>query len=104
MVTDLLDLSKVLSCKLGMPPDPTLNTASWYDIAHQFPGPWRSLVKLCVSKRVDMEQSATAVDFSDVWREPLGGEDIEYQCDECSRATTYGGLTAHQAHTSTWQG
>ena len=44
-----------------------------------------------------MEQSATAVDTSDVRREQLDGEDIEYQCDECSRVfSTYGGLTAHQ--------
>ena len=57
------------------------------------------LVKLNVSKSVDMDQSATAVDPSDVRREQLDGEDIEYQCDECSRAlTTNGSLTTHQAH------
>ena len=37
MVTDLSDMSKVLSSKLGMFPDPTLDTAPWYVIAHQFP-------------------------------------------------------------------
>ena len=57
MVTDFFDMSKVLSCKLGMLPNPTLNTAPWFDLAHQFPGAWRSLVKLDVSKRVDMDQS-----------------------------------------------
>ena len=78
MVTDLFDMSKVLSCKLGMLPDRTLNTGPWYDIAHQFPGAWRSFVKLYVSKRVDMDQGATAVDPSDVQREQLDGEDIDY--------------------------
>ena len=46
-----------------------------------------------------MEQSATTVDTSDVRREQLDGKDLEYQRDECSRVfSTYGGLTAHQAH------
>ena len=90
MVTDLSDKSKVLSSKLGMLPDPTLDTA------HQFLRPWRSLVKLYMSKRAE---DATALDPSDVRRELIDGEDTEYRCDECSRAfTTYGGLTAHQAH------
>ena len=94
--TDLSDMSKVMSSKLGMLPDPTLDTAPWCDMAHQFPGPWRPLVKLYVSKRVE---EATALDPSYVRRELIDGEDTEYQCDECSRAfTTYGGLTAHQAH------
>ena len=97
MVKDLFDMSRVLSGKLGKLPDPTLNPGN--DMAYQFPGAWRSLVKLCMSERVDMDQSATAVDPSDVRLEQLDGEDIEYQCDECPRVfTTYGGLTAHQAH------
>ena len=57
------------------------------------------LVQLYMSKCVDMDQSATAVDPSDVRREQLDEEDPEYQCDQCSRAfSTYSGLTAHQAH------
>ena len=92
MVTDLSDMSKVLSSML---PDPTLDTAPWYDMAHQFPGPWRSVVKLNVSKRVE---DGSALDPSDVRRELIDGEDTDRQCDECSCAfTTYGGLTAHQA-------
>ena len=79
-----------------MLPDPTLDTALWCDIARPFPGPWRSLVKLHMSKRVE---DATALHPSDVQRELIDREDTEYRCDECSRAfTTYGGLTAHQAH------
>ena len=83
MVTDLSDMSNVLSSKLGMLPDPTLDTrgATW----HQFPGPWRSLVELYMSKRVE---DATALDPSDVGRELIDGEDTEYRCDECSRALT----------------
>ena len=48
-VTDHFDTSKVLSSKLGMLPDPTMDSAAWYDIAHQFPDAWRSLVKFYVS-------------------------------------------------------
>ena len=59
MVTDRSVMSKVLSSKLGMLPDPTLDTAPWCDMAHRFPGPWRSLVKLYMSKRV---ADATALD------------------------------------------
>ena len=81
MVKHLFYMSRVLSSKLGKLPDPTLNTAPWYDIAYLFPG------------------ASSAVDTSDVRREQLDGEDIECQCDECSRVfSTYGGLTAHQAH------
>ena len=81
-MTDLSDMSKVLSSKLGMLPDPTLDTAPWCDIAHGFPGQWRSLVKLFVSKRVE---DATGLDPSDIRRELIDWED---QCDECSRAPT----------------
>ena len=76
MVTDLSDMSKVLSSKLGILPDPTLDTAPWYDIARRFPRPWRSLVRLYMSKRVE---DATALDPSDVRRELIDGEDTEYQ-------------------------
>ena len=94
MVTDLSDMSKVLSSKLGMLPDPTLDTAPLCDMAHQFPGPWRSLVKLYMSKRAE---------DASVRRELIDGEDTEYRCHERSRAfTTYGGLTA--PGTSAWQG
>ena len=96
MVTDLSDMSKVLSSKLGMLLDPTLDTAPWCDMAQQFPGPWRSLVKLYMSKRVG---DATALDPSDVRPELIDGEDTEYRYDDCSRTfSTYSGLTAHQAH------
>ena len=99
MAKDLFDTSRVLSSKLEQLPDPFLNTTPWYDVAFRFPVAWRALVKLYMSKCVDMDQSATAVDPSDVQREQLDEEDPEYQGDECSRAfTTYGGLTAHQAH------
>ena len=96
MVTDLSDMSKVLSSKLGMLLDPALDTAPWCDMAHQFPGRWRSLVKLYMSKRAE---DVTALEPDDVWRELIDGEDTEYRCDECSRVfATFGGLTAHQAH------
>ena len=68
----LFDMSRVLSGKLGKLPDPTLNTAPSNDIAYQFPSAWKSLVKLYISKCVDVDQSATAVDPSDVPREELG--------------------------------
>ena len=92
-------MSRVLSSKLEQLPDPFLNRTPWYDVAYRFPVEWRALVKLYMSKYVDMDQSATAVDPSHVRREQLDEEDPEYQCDECLRAfTTYGSLTAHQAH------
>ena len=70
MVKDLCDMFEVLSSKLGKL------------IAYQFPRAWRSpFFNLYMS----MDQSATAVDPSDVRREQLDGEDMEYQCDECSR-------------------
>ena len=96
MVVDLSDMSEVLSSKLGMLLDPASDIAPWCDMAQRFPKSWTSLVKLYMSKRVE---DAIALDPSDVRRELIDGEDTEYRCDECSRAfTTYGGLTAHQAH------
>ena len=58
-MTDLSDMSKVLSSKLGMLPDPALDTAPLCDMVHRFPRQWRSLVKLYMSKRVE---DATALD------------------------------------------
>ena len=69
MAKDLFDKSRVLSSKLEQLPDHFLNTTPWYDMAYRFPVEWRALVKLCMSKCVDMDQSATAVDPSDVGRE-----------------------------------
>ena len=92
MVKDLFAMSQVLSGKLGKLPDPTLNAAPRYDIAYQFPGgPLSS--SACPN-------ASTWTRVRPPWRrEQLDGEDIEYQCDECSRVlTSYGGLTAHQAH------
>ena len=83
MVTDLSDMSKILSSKLGMLMDHAMDTAPWCDMAHQFPGQWRSFViKLYMPKRAE---DATALEPDDVRRELIDGENTEYRCDECSR-------------------
>ena len=92
MAKDLFDMSQVLSSKLEQLPDPFLNTTPWYNVAYRFPDEWRAIVKLYMSKCVDMDRS-------EVRRQQLDEEDPEYQCDERPKAfTSYGGLTAHQAH------
>ena len=80
MVTDLSDMSKVLSSMLGNAPGSRFGHCSVVRQCAPVSGPWRSLVKLYMSKRVE---DATALDPSDVRRELIDGEDTRYQCDEC---------------------
>ena len=49
--------------------------------------------------RGDPLSSSTCPNVCAAAPDPDPDEDVQYQCDECSRVfTTYGGLTAHQAH------
>ena len=98
MVQDLFDMSRVLSSKLEQLPDPFLNTAPWYDVAYRFPDTWRALVKLYMSKRVDMDRSATDGDPSDVGQQQLDEEDFVYRCSvvlQLIRHTSMAGWTGH---------
>ena len=95
MLQDLFDVLQVLSSKL----EQFLNTAPWYDVAYRFPHAWKALVKLYMSKCVDMDRNATDGDPSDVGQQQLDEEVCVFRCEECPRAfATFGGLTAHQAH------
>ena len=98
MLQDLFDIWQVLSGKLEQLPDPFHNTAPWYDVAYRFPHVWKALVRLYMSRCVDMDRSATERDPSDVGQQQLD-EIYMFRCEECLRAfATFGGLTAHQAH------
>ena len=88
------------SCQVSLSsfPDPFHNAAPWYDVLYRFPHAWKALVKLYMSRCVDMDRSATERDPSDVGQQQLDDVDM-FRCEECLRAfVTFGGLTAHQAH------